>query len=125
MLLTGMKILTGSMHGAGMLVEHQRLNTGHHILLVSDRTDSQKLQTIDLNLAKDEMLSSSSGFQCRGEKDRFAYAVISPRAAKEQGTFHPARAWLVNEEAMKLEKVERVKSVSCSWKPEGESKYPF
>ncbi len=127
-----MKAVSEALHGDKMAVEYIVLNTGKHILMAKEVTKAtgsdakfKELQTIDLKIKDGEMLSIAHQFKCKTSRSNdFVYAVIAKSKINEKKAFHPERAWVVEENKMRIRTVQP-RAVTCLWSPDSDSKYPF
>ena len=119
------KNISGSAHGAKMIVEHVRLENGKEALRVKQIAVNGTKQLVDLNLAKHELLANDFGFRCENERGEPTYAVISKKHAKENDVFSAERAWTINEDKPSLDTIKTIGRIKCYWAPDGESAYPF
>ena len=120
------------MHGEDLAVKYIVLDSGSHVLSVEEKTgmNGKKAkfkirQTIELQIKKDEAVSSFYNFNCTNNKNEYAYAVINKKVSKKNKFFSPERAWVVNEDITTLTQIKDPKMIKCKWFREGESKYPF
>lgn len=129
---TGPKTVESSKFGEKMIVEVQTLNTDKTILVAFEKTTgkdgkefNKQLYVINVNLKKDELLSSTAGFRCESPDNAFVYGVVAKATAKESGAFAPVKAWKVDDKNMKLVFVPDIAKVTCRWAPQGDTRYPF
>jgi len=120
------KVVGGSMHGDKMIVQYSVLNSGRHILSVSEKIRSEgpkarekTVQSVDLNIKNGETLAPYNGFKCSTKKKEFVYGVIAANTSKKV-IFQPVRAWIVDEANVKLISVQKVSTIDCEWAPEGD-----
>lgn len=128
-----MKGISEALHGDKMVVEYVQLNNGRYVLMAKEIVQQKGQeprkfkdhQTVDLNLKANEQMSIANGFKCNTLRSNdFIYAVISKSKANQKGTFHPERAWAVEEKKFKLKPV-KPNAVQCKWTDDGDAKYPF
>ena len=116
-----------------MSVSYRTLDSGKHVLVVLRRNaeKASEVQSIELNLKKDEFLSDFYSFRCFAVgpqypyQKNYVYAVINKSQVKEDIVVHPIRAWLVNEKEPRLDAVKDTKIIECSWYREGDGEFPF
>lgn len=120
------KVVGGSLHGDRMIVQYSVLNSGRHILGVSEkvhtpgqRAREKTVQSVDLNIKNGETLAPYNGFKCRTQKNEFVYGIIAENASQKID-IHPLRAWVVDEINLKLLPVKNIATINCEWAPNGD-----